>query len=684
MLLRLVAVLIFSTSLARAAPVLGLFSQFGDMYSGSIQSIAVDQTGNIYITGTASTGIPLVNPVQPTIGSSSCSGYFGVMSPCEDVFAAKFDPTGTKLIYSTYLGPSQRNFAAAIAVDASGNAYIAGTAYPPGPGPRHDTDVNGQAFLYKLNATGSEIVYSRYFALKTVSRSLAVDSQGNAYLAGATFSLNFPTVNAVQGQAPVPSSTTIVIEHAIVMKLDPTGEILWSTLLAGSQQDEARAIALDADGNAYVAGRTNSTDFPAANPLQPTRAPAAALGFDAFISKIAADGSRLLYSTYLGGSGDDAINAIAVDGSGSAYVAGSTNYSDFPTVNAIQPHTASPYGSSFVAKIDPAGAKLIYSTYLGGSIDLPFNDAANAIVVDAEGSAWIGGTTQTADFPLKRPIQPSTTAGPHGYIAQISPSGAALEFSTYFNQVIAGLASPPGGGVLLTGPGPLLNGFIARLNLAPPTPVPGVPSIEAVYNGASFQLGDTVAPGEIVTIIGSELAPVTADAQPVGVTIGGLPAPLLYVSPGQINLQVPADAPLGQTALVVTRGSQSSSQHLVNVVGAAVGIFTANGDAGSPLLFHASDLSLVTDQNPAHAGEYLTIYATGLGGQSVPPPSGRSIEVVVDSAGSYSIYVGPVPDLTGVSEVTFQVRSNESPGAKVLYLSYGGGDSSNEIYFQLR
>ena len=185
-------------------PVLSYFSTFGSQSGGAIQSLALDAAGNIYVTGTTTGAIPLVNPIQSTPGSSNCSPEPGkTFNACEDVFAAKFDPTGTKLLYSTYLGPSGRNFAAGIAVDAAGNAYVAGTTHAAGfvgTAPR-----DGQAFLYKLNPTGSAIVYSRYLNGDTRAGAVAVDGQGNAYLAGASLALDFPAVNALQSQAPLRS-----------------------------------------------------------------------------------------------------------------------------------------------------------------------------------------------------------------------------------------------------------------------------------------------------------------------------------------------------------------------------------------------------------------------------------------------------------------------------------------------
>lgn len=286
--------------------------------------------------------------------------------------------------------------------------------------------------------------------------SLAVDSSGALYLindSGALFRRAADGTTWIAKQGPwmpgarilaldpvSPSSTIYVgspgtsVAHAFAAKLDPAGSVLWATLLAGSQQDEAHGIAVDSAGNAYVAGRTNSLDFPLANPVQAVRgkAPAGGLGFDAFLSKISNDGKKLVYSTYLGGTSDDGANAVAVDSAGGAYIAGYTTWDDFPTVNAIQAAPGSKSGSSFVAKFDATGQKLLYSTYLSGAAGWPFNDAATSIAVDAQGSAWVAGQTGAIGFPLVQPIQSSLPPGVAAYIAKLVPSGtgAALGFST--------------------------------------------------------------------------------------------------------------------------------------------------------------------------------------------------------------------------------------------------------------
>jgi uncharacterized protein (TIGR03437 family) len=522
--------------------------------------------------------------------------------------------------------------------------------------------------------------------------------------------------------APGTAGFIAPIKHAFAAKLDPNGNVVWATLLAGAQQDEARAIAVDSAGNAYIAGQTNSYDFPLANPLQAARALTAypGPGFDAFVSEISSDGTRLIYSTYLGGSGEDAANTIAVDSAGNAYLAGSTLSTDFPTANGFEPHAPSLDGGPFVAKVSPAGRSLVYSTYLNGS-GYAFGNAATAIAVDAQDAVWVAGQTSTSDFPLVNPIQSSIGVPGTSFIAKLNPSGKTLDFSTYFggssgdvttavalgpnsilfagsaNSVDFPVATPP------AGPYYAAAGFFAKLDLAPPPPQPGVPLITAIYNAASYRIGDVVSPNEIVALMGAELAPATGQAtafplpqslQGVTVTIGGIPAPLFYVSPSQINFQVPPNLPLGAASLVVTRGSQTSTIRTLRVIAATPGIFTLSGDGRTaPAVVHASNYQPVTAQNPAHAGEYLIAFCTGLGvtnvnvdaGAAAPPqpaPIQTSFQLTLngqpDSAITGLLYAGLAPGFAGLYQVNFQLGARAtSPGN--LFIRLGNGTFTNQV-----
>ena len=223
---------------------------------------------------------------------------------------------------------------------------------------------------------------------------MAIDASGNAYVAGETTSTNYPTFSAFQSFYGGGAS------DAFVTKLDSTGSaIFYSTYLGGSVFDAAGAIALDLNGSAYITGRTTSSNFPTFNALQPFFS--GGTNADAFITKLTPNGLGVFYSTYLGGNGGigfDAGNAIAVDPAGNAYVAGQTSSTNFPLVNPAQPFFGggSPDGDAFVSKINSNGSALFYSTYIGG-ID---NDAAFDIALDASRNAYITGSTGSNNFPV--------------------------------------------------------------------------------------------------------------------------------------------------------------------------------------------------------------------------------------------------------------------------------------------
>jgi uncharacterized protein (TIGR03437 family) len=262
-----------------------------------------------------------------------------------------------------------------------------------------------------------------------------------------------------------------------------------------------------------------------------------------------------------------------------------------------------------VLALDTINASTIYVS------SSPEAAAAHAFAakLDRSGSAGI-------NFPLVSPIQPSTG---NSYIAKFNPAGNVLDFSSYLPDNVVALTLKPSGGLWFGGTADA-HGFFARVDVEPlPSAEPGVPLVREVHNAASNRVGDVISPGEIVTLYGAELAPSAGQAatlplpetlQGVRVSIGGLTAPLLYVSPAQINFQVPTELPLGETSLVVRRGAQSSAERPVRVTDRTPGIFTTGGDGGSaPVIVHAKDYTLVTSQHPAHAGEYLTIFCTGLG-----------------------------------------------------------------------
>jgi hypothetical protein len=375
----------------------------GSGYDGG-HAIAVDGSGNAYITGyTDSSDFPTVNALYETYGG----GQF-------DAFIFKLSADGSQAVYSTYLGGSSRDYGFAIAVDGSGNAYVTGETYSSNfPTVNSVYPCRGwDAFIFKLSADGSQAVYSTYLggSSSDYGDAIAVDGSGNAYVTGRTYSSNFPTVNALY----LTHGGGVV--DAFIFKLSADGsQAVYSTYLGGSGWDEVHGIAVDSSGNAYVTGETLSLDFPTFNARYPNHGGGHR---DAFIFKLSADGNQAVYSTYLGGSGQDYGFAIAVDGSGNAYVTGWTVSSDFPTVNALYPDQG--YSDAFIFKLSADGSQAVYSTYLGGS---SYDYGGRAIAVDGSGNAYVTGWTESSDFPTVNALYETHGGGYDAFIAKISDSG---------------------------------------------------------------------------------------------------------------------------------------------------------------------------------------------------------------------------------------------------------------------
>jgi hypothetical protein len=475
-------------------PVLVYSTYFGGSGGDFGTGIAVDASENAYVTGrTRSSNFPTANAIQPTYPTGSIQGT---------AFVTKINASGSALVYSTYLGGSvpASDAGSGIAVDASGNAYVAGSTtssdFPTTVNAIQPTSPSGQAgFVTKINASGSALVYSTYLGgtLADGCNSIAVDSHGNAYVTGFADSSDFPTVNALQSTLGSGAQA-----NAFVSKIDANGSaFVYSTYLGGGGVDNfdvGSSIAVDGSGNAYVTGFTRSASFPTANALQLTLK---GIVQNAFVTKINANGSAFVYSTYLGGSNTsddtpkdpgDQGNGIAVDSYGNAYVVGETSSADFPTAHPLQ-STLKGATDAFVTKINAGGSALIYSTFLGGS----GLDGAGGVAVDALGNAYIsGGFTESSNFPAINALQP-TFGGAllDSFVAEINPSGSALVYSTY----LGGSGDDFGRGIALDSLGNVyLTGLTRSTNFPTANPLqqhqPGTPG-----NGSAFvtKIGSTIA-----------------------------------------------------------------------------------------------------------------------------------------------------------------------------------------------
>ncbi|MGH9800262.1 MAG: SBBP repeat-containing protein, partial [Blastocatellia bacterium] len=350
--------------------------------------VAVDANLNAYITGhTFSNDLPTQNPLQSLNRGNA------------DAFVARFNLSGSALVYSTYLGGALGDFGRGIVVDSGSQPIITGrtgstdfnTLNPLQASNRGNVD----AFVSKLNINGTQLVYSTYLGgiSEDLAYGIAIDSTGAVYVTGDTLSTDFNT------RTPLQSANRGGFD-AFVTKVNPAGsDLAYSTYLGGSGEDLASSIALDTAGNAYITGYTSSNDYATISPIQATSRG----GLEVFVTKIFADASSIAFNTYFGGNGSDNANSIAVDSGGNCYITGSTTSTNFPTRTPIQ---ATNRGGLevFVAKFNSTGTNIIYSTYLGGQ----FGDVGRSIAVDAAGNAWIAGGTFSNDFPVASAFQPTS------------------------------------------------------------------------------------------------------------------------------------------------------------------------------------------------------------------------------------------------------------------------------------
>jgi len=462
-------------------PTLEYATGFGGSSAASIHAVALDSQGNVYLAGSAGAGLETIDPLQPAAHSGSTG------------FLAEINAAGTALVYSTYFGGSGGDQIDGLAIDGSGDIYVSGTTYshdfptihPLQAAPKSSRAGVPTGFVSEIKAGGASLVYSTYFGGSGGDgvSGIALDGAGDAYVAGTTYSSDFPLQNPIQNANNDSYGTGFVSEIAA-----GGTSLVYSTYLGGSggcdatdicDGDEILAIAADEAGNAYVSGATGSGDFPTANALQSTNNNTTSIytnppytginmGYETttgFVSKIQPGGGAFVYSTYLGGSGQcdtlfntlgydaliscsgDSAASIAADAKGDAYVAGTASSPDFPLAHPFQ-KSVGPVSSGFITVLNPQGSAFLYSTFLGGSgyCDYPqynydgdsqlcFGDGLSAIAIDGSENVYVAGNAYSSNVPLKYPLQSQTTLAGDGttpYISALRSGGQSLLYSTYF------------------------------------------------------------------------------------------------------------------------------------------------------------------------------------------------------------------------------------------------------------
>ena len=684
-----------------ALPAAEFTTYIGDVNNYHIASVAADSAGNTYLAGSRNAG------------------------SLSEAVVMKLDPTG-KIVLFTILSGKGSDAATGLAVDAAGNIYVAGSTSSP-DFPLHNAFqfTPGPGFLVKLSADGSELLYSTYFP--EVIKALAVDAAGNVYVAGTTYLTSFPVTPGLPA-GPVSMAPAGITSGAFLTKISADGSrIVYSALFSGSSVDcgggsscftggrytTGIAVAVDAAGEAYLAGNTNTDNLPTTPGAFLTKGPGA------FVAKVNAAGSALAYLTYISATNfiyapnaNPAViaAAIAVDAAGDAFLAGATFDPSLPaTAGAYQPTFSGPYQpgvtyplpptDAFALKLNPAGTAVVWASYLGGT----GVDAAKSVALDASGNVWLTGTTASATFPN---LQGWVQSG-GDFLAAFNSSGTALVYSArYPNDAVSQSVAADSTGLLhVAGP----TGIVGTVA---PSGTPAM-RIFGIANAAYGPLLGRIVPAELISIYGPHIGPatpVTATATSgflptslagVQVLINGVAVPLLYVSDSQINAVAPQSAtPNSSMTVQIASNNVTSPGFPVTVVAAEPEVF--RNAAGTAAAIN-QDNTLNSAANPAKAGSIVSIWATGTGSIYPRPLDGQISTVAQDyeccqvgmslvayayltgnpSAGfateAVVLYAGAAPGMVaGVVQINFRIPAGyfSTPGAYGFAVTAGGNTSS--------
>ena len=666
--------------------------------------IDVDSQGNAYIVGTTESSemtFPVTAGPQLTFDNRT-----------SDVFVAKVDPTGTRLIYAGYVGGNFFDHGEDIAVDSAGNAYITGwtrsTDFPTIGS--LDSSHNGRkdSFVAKISADGTQLIYSGYIGGKQEDegQGIDIDADGNAYLVGRTQSSHttFPVLGGPDLTFNGGNS------DAFVAKVDAGGALAYAGYIGGAAFDFGLGIVVDQQRHAFVTGYTMSTadTFPVVGGPMPEYNGSE----DAFVSKVSADGRSLIYSGYLGGPLADRGHGIGIDAAGNAYIAGLTSSppdTNFPA--AVGPSLN--FGGivdGFVAKISTDGSTILYAGYIGGLLD----DRANAIAVDALGNVFVCGSTLSDQQSFPVSVGPDLTynGGTEAFVAKVNASGRGLDFATYIGDVgderargiavdprgtayVVGGTSSPVAAFPTVGPDLVFNGlsdaFVAKIDAT-------IISPEGVVNAASFARGP-LAPGEIISIFGSGIGPISgvgarldgsgrvaSNVAGVQVLFDGVPAPLFFVRSDQINAQAPYSLDgKSQVRVQVMFQDLASEEETFAVGQSAPGIFSLPGNPSRAIVVH-SDGSLNSFSNPAKAGDVVVFYATGEG-QTVPagvdgrlstfpfPMPRLPVSLMIGGRAAALTFQGSAPGFAGLLQLNARVPAESSGDGAEVILTVGAASS---------
>jgi uncharacterized protein (TIGR03437 family) len=663
--LRLAAGLCFLAAL----PAADFTAYIGDTNDYRVARVLADAAGSTYVAGSRNGGM----------------------------FVMKLDAAGAIAVFATLSGKGT-DTVNDLAVDAAGNLYLAGSTNSvllplrnalqatPGPG-----------FVVKFNPDGTQLIFSTYFP--AAIQALALDAAGNVYVTGATYSSAFPVTPGLPAGAVVPPGSISPTSAAFLTKISAAGDrIVYSSRISGHQKNcgagsscflsgrstVGTAIAVDAAGNAYLAGNTDTADLPTTTGALLTQ------GTGAFVAKVNAAGTALVYLTYLGPGYQplspntnpaNTVTGIAADAAGNAYVTGSTFDDAFPATPGAWQTVRKGGTDAFAGKLNPQGSAVVWASYLGGK----GGDSAHAIALDASGNVWLNGTTASTDFPN----QAGWSQG-GDFVTGLNAAGSALIYSSRLpNDTATASVAVDGAGTLhIAGYG----GLVSTLSTAQG----GGSRIFGIANAAFGPVGGRVAAGEVISIYGPQLGPSTpVTAAPdasgmmprslggVRVSVNGSPVPLLYVSATQINAVMPVFLS-GATARVhVSFNSVDTADFVAAVVDAIPEIFQRSDGTAAAV---NQDGIINSREHPAAPGSIVAIWTTGIGATAFDVWRDGRIETVPINLGCCQIlaregpvnvlYGGVAPGIVaGVAQVNFRAPlpfSNFLLGTADVSLVAGG------------
>jgi Abnormal spindle-like microcephaly-assoc'd, ASPM-SPD-2-Hydin/Beta-propeller repeat len=559
------------------------------------------------------------------------------------------------LTYSTFLGGSNHDYSRKIIVDGSRNAYLLGytvSADFPTTSGAYDTSHNGtfDVFITKLNSSGNALLYSTFLGGtgNEGASGLATDVSGNAYLTGNTDSSDFPTTAGAYDT----SKNGTLYSDAFVTKLNSTGSVLlYSTFLGGTDNETVRGLAADVSGNTYITGYTTSSDFPTTPGTYDTSYNGSS---DGFVTKLNSSGSALLYSTFLGGTGNDGPDALAIDGGGNAYVTGNSGSLDFPTTAGAYDTSHNGGYDAFIAKLNSSGSALLYSTFLGGTV----NDYGYGIAIDGNGNAYVGGASYSIDFPTTSGAFDTTFNGNEdAFVTKLNSTGSALLYSTF----LGGTGNESSLGMTIDGSG---NTYVVGFTSSSEFPTTSG-AFDTSFNGSEDGFVTKLNPSGSALLYSTFLGGTGAD-QARGIAVDGNRD--AYV----IGYTTSSDFP-------VTSGAYDSDQNGGNDV-FITKLPTSTPDIRQPIAaISFGDVLIGTSSS-----QTTTIYNDGDGPltvNSVTPVSGSGnfayedpiLPFTVAAGGSQAVTIKFTPSSAGAKSAVFNVNSDDFDEPDVTFDVSGTG-----------